>query len=362
MKFNKKQWSLGCAALAIGLQCAAQQPAPQSGISTPAAVQRDATTPAESVKAALPAQSQSPSLTIRDEKVLDSFQPPVNEEYTLGAGDEISLDFPTQPDLDTKTTVGPDGIITLKGSGPVHVAGLTRDDAGKAIEKSLSQMYKDVSVTVSVDKYSSNSVRVIGYVQHPGSYTFEGTPTLLDAIGKAGMISPQATSNGVSSNIGAGIPETCTVYRGNDTAVQVQLHDLLIKGSTLADMRLRRNDIVYVPQPQESFVSVLGQVAKPGTIPLTRDSTLTSILAQAGCCADNGGFNPTIHIIQPSTGKDFKVSYKEVMTLPGQQEYTLHSGDVIIVPTSGFGKFGIFMQRLSPAMTMVSFAALAGAG
>jgi polysaccharide export outer membrane protein len=43
---------------------------------------------------------------------------------------------------------------------------------------------------VSVDKYSSNRVRVIGYVQHPGEIPFEDTPTLLDAIGRAGLITP----------------------------------------------------------------------------------------------------------------------------------------------------------------------------
>ena len=358
MKFGTRHLQLGCLALILGFTAAslwAQQPAAQ-----------DASSAASVVKPALPGQASGPVsgpvLNVRDDKVLDSFQPPINEEYTLGAGDEISLDFPTQPDLNTKTTVGPDGIITLKGAGPVQVAGLTRDGAGKAVGDSLSKYYKDVSVTVSVEKYSSNSVRVIGYVQHPGSYTFEGTPTLLDAIGKAGMIQPQVTSNGSSTSVGPGIPETCTVYRGNNTAVQVQLEKLLHDGSTLADMRLRRNDIVYVPQPQELFVSVLGQVAKPGTIPLTAQSTLTSILAQAGCCNDNGGFNPKIHILQPSTGKDFQISYKDVMTLSGQQEYKRHSGDVIIVPMNGLSKFGVIMQKISPVSTMMSLAAIAGAG
>jgi len=342
--------------------CSAQRPGPQSNVATPPPAQPEATPDAATVKTALPGQVPNPVLNLRDEKVLDSFQPPLNEEYTLGPGDEISLDFPTQPDLDTKTTVGPDGIITLKGAGPVEVAGLTRDGAGKAIEKALSGLYKDVSVTISVEKYASNSVRVIGYVQHPGSYTFDGVPTLLDAIGKAGMISPQTNANGVSTNIGPGIPETCTVYRGSSTAVQVNLEKLLRDGSALADMRLRRNDIVYVPQPKELFVSVLGQVGKPGTIPLTAQSTLTSVLAQAGCCVDNGGFNPTIHILQPSTGNDYKITYKQVMTLAGQQEYKLHSGDVIIVPMSGLSKFGVVMQKISPVGTMVSLAAIAGAG
>ena len=359
MKLRNSQWQVGCAALAIGFLnlagCAAQSPTSPSTAATAPAVQ-------PAMPGATAAQSPLPTLTMRDDKALDSFQPPIDEEYTLGPGDQISLDFPTQPDLNTKTTVGPDGIITLKNTGQVHVDGLTRDGAGAAIQKSLAQYYKDVSVTVSIDKYSSNSVRVIGYVQHPGSYTFDATPTLLDAIGKAGMISPQVTANGVSSNIGPGIPETCTIYRGNNTAVQVQLEKLLTGGDPHADMRLRRNDIVWVPQPKAQYVSVLGQVGRPGTVPLTSESTLTSILAQSGCCGDNAGFNPKIDIIQPSTGKKFQVSYKELMTVTGQSEYTLHSGDVIIVQMNGLSKFGIIMTKISPVGTMVSLAAIAGAG
>lgn len=339
-----------CTALAFSLcaaTLAAQQPATQQPPLPPAA---NGTQPTD------------PALTIRNQKVLENFEPAVNEEYTLGAGDEITLDFPGRPELAGKKTVGPDGMITLSLAGAVHVADLTREVAGKAITDALSKYYNDLTVTVSIDKYSSNKVRVLGYVQHPGEQLFEGTPTLLDAIGKAGLISPTVNTNGASTNIGPGIPETCTIYRGNDTAVQVELRKLLVTGSTLADMRLRRNDIVYVPQPKEIFVSVLGEVAKPGTVPLTPDSTLTSILAEAGCCGEGGGFNPKIHILQPSTGKDFTIDYKKVMTLAGQQEFTLHSGDVIIIPKTGLYKATYYLQRISPVATMVSLAAIVGAG
>jgi polysaccharide export outer membrane protein len=345
----------GCATKQLAAQTPVQTPAQ---IGTPAAAQTPTPTDSPAGTSANPQQSTDPVLSIRNQKVLESFEPAANEEYTLGAGDEISLDFPGHSELSGKKTVGPDGMITLTLAGPVHIVNMTRDAAGKAITDALSKYYNDLSVTVSIDKYSSNRVRVLGYVQHPGAILFEDTPTLLDAIGKAGMITPTVTSGGVSSNVGSGIPETVTIYRGNDTAVQVQLRQLLMSGSTLSDMRLRRNDIVYVPEPKESFVSVLGQVSKPGTIALTPASTLTSILAEAGCCSDNGGFNPTIHILQPSTGKDFKVSYKQIMTLPGQQEYTLHSGDVIVVPMSGMSKFTTVVQKISPIATMVSLAAI----
>jgi polysaccharide export outer membrane protein len=362
MKLRFSVARLACTGLVLSLAStsfAAKKPKQE-----PAQQPTVAQTPAPDATPAPQNTPAEPTLTLRDDKALESFEPGLNEEYTLGPGDEISLEFPGRPELTSagKQTIGPDGRITLPLSGAIHVADLTREGAAKAIVASLATYYNDLTATVRVDKYSSNRVRVMGYVQHPGEILFESTPSLLDAIGRAGLIAPQVTTGGVASNVGSGIPETCTIYRSNNTAVTVNLRELLLSGNNLADMRLRRNDVIYVPQPKENFVSVLGEVGKPGTVPLTPESTLTSVLSQAGCCGEGGGFNPEIHIIQPSTGKVIKVSYNKVMTLAGQKEFTLHSGDVIIVPKTGLFKATWILQRISPVATMVSLAALVGGG
>jgi polysaccharide export outer membrane protein len=364
--------ALACGAASL----AAQQPAVPQPDPAPATISPATTVPATTVPAttapaaAIPtattspdSQIQGPTLQMRDDKVLDSFAAGANEEYTIGAGDDISLRFPGHADMNTKMTVGPDGRISVDPAPSIRVVDLTRDGAAEAIKKALSPYFNDLSVTVSVEKYSSNQVKVLGYVEHPGPQLLEGQPTLLDAILKAGVITPKATTaGGAQVNTGNSVPEICTVYRGNNIAVQVRLRELLMSNDPHANLPLRRNDIVVVPEPEESFVSVLGQVLKPGTIPLTRQSTLTSILAEAGCCSENGGFNPKIHIIQNSTHKEIQVSYKEIMTLSGQQEFKLHSGDTIVVPWSGWSKFTTTLQKVSGVATMVSVAALVGAG
>ncbi|WP_263360080.1 polysaccharide biosynthesis/export family protein [Acidicapsa ligni] len=345
---------LACATLTLVLSTAslvAQQPASATATQQP--------------KPALPQlgeqQTPEPTLKLSPQKTLESFEPPANAEYELGAGDVISLDFPGRPELDVKQmAVGPDGRITLPLAGAIHVADLSRTGAAKAITDSLATYYTDLSVTVSIDKYSSNRVRVMGYVQHPGEIYFEDTPTLLDAIGRAGLIPGAVTKDGAPVS-GNNIPETCMIYRGNHDVVTVELRTALTTGSGLADMRLRRNDIVYVPSPKESFVSVLGQVARPGTVALTPATTLVSVLAEAGCCTDAAG-GIKVHIIQPSTGQDIVVQYKQLMTLGGVQEYKLHSGDVILIPKSAFYKATDVLQRISPVATMVSIAALVGMG
>ena len=98
------------------------------------------------------------------------------------------------------------------------------------------------------------------------------------------------------------IPERCAIYRGSDQVVWVELRAMIESGNALADLRLRRDDVVYVPSISERFVSVLGEVQHPGAIPLAHNSTLASVLAQAGGLTDHAGNNPHIQIVDPASG------------------------------------------------------------
>jgi polysaccharide export outer membrane protein len=311
-------------------------------------------------------QASNPQLKLSPTKILQNFEPAANEQYTLGPGDEISLDFPGRPELNGKRVVGPDGRITLPLVGPLAVADKTRDEVAKLVVDSLSSYYKELSVTVNIDKYSSNRVIVIGSVQHPGVLYFDNQPTLLDVIARSGLLATAGngtatgtgtgTGAGTSAPKGDGLPSRCAIYRGNDEVVWVDLKQMLQSGNSMADLRLRRNDIVFVPAQQEVFVSVLGNVTHAGAIPLTPESTLASILAQAGGLAEGAGSN--IEVIQPSTGRTETIPFKSALTLTGMDEVKLQPGDVIFVPKSGFYKATYVLQRLSPIASIGALVAL----
>jgi polysaccharide biosynthesis/export protein len=302
-------------------------------------------------------QSSDPQLKISPMKALQNFEPPVSEEYSLGPGDEISLEFTGHPELGGKKVVGPDGRITLSLVGSIDVADKNRNEVAKVIVNSLSPYYKDLTVTVNVDKYGSNRVIILGSVQHPGVLYFDSTPTLLDVIARAGLLANAGAGTSNLSAVRDGIPERCAIYRGNDQVVWVNLRELLQGGNSMADLRLRRNDIVFVPAQQEVFVSVMGSVMHAGAIPLTPDSTLASVLAQAGGLAEGAGQN--IQVIQPSTGRISTIPFKTLLTLTGTDEVKLHAGDVVFVPQSGFYKSTYVIQRLSGVATLGAFAAVA---
>ena len=302
--------------------------------------------------------TSNPQLKVSPMKTLQNFEPAENEEYALGPGDEISLDFPGRPELSGKKVVGPDGRITLSLAGALNVADKNRNEVAKLVVEALSPYYKDLTVTINIEKYGSNRVVIIGSVQHPGVLYFDNTPTLLDVIARGGLLA-NAAGNGPSNGTAVrdGIPERCAIYRGNDQVVWVDLKQLLQSGNSMADLRLRRNDIVFVPAQQEIFVSVLGSVMHAGAIPLTPQSTLASVLAQAGGLAEGAAAN--IQVIQPSTGKTVTIPFKSLLTLKGNNEVKLHAGDVVFVPQSGFFKSTYVIQRLSPIASMGAIAAVA---
>jgi polysaccharide export outer membrane protein len=123
---------------------------------------------------------------------------------------------------------------------------------------------------------------------------------------------------------------------------------------------LRRNDIVFIPSQADQFVTVLGEVKNPGAIPLTPESTLPSVLAQAGGLGEGAGSSPNVQIIQKSSNTSRIIPWKQLMTPSGISELSLKPGDVIIIPKSGFYKATYFLQRISPMTSLLSLGLAGG--
>jgi polysaccharide export outer membrane protein len=288
-------------------------------------------------------QQSGPTLKPNPLEALRSFEPADDEEYRLGKGDEITVDFAGRPDLSAKLVVGPDGRITLPLAGDLMMDGLTRTEAAKAIDTGLSSYYANLSSQVTVTKYTANKVLLLGAVEKPGVLTFDGTPTLLEALTRGGL----ETGPNKSSQI----PERCAIYRGRDEVVWVQLKQLIDSGNGLADLRLRRDDVIYVPNGAERFVSVLGEVQKPGAVPLTSTTTLASVLADAGGFTNKAGFKPHIQIVDPANGTSRLISFSDVLNPSKSLEITLRAGEIIYVPQTGFNKATYVIERLSPLIS-----------
>jgi polysaccharide export outer membrane protein len=302
-------------------------------------------------------------------EVLRAFEPAADQEYELGRGDEISVAVIGQPDLSAKHVIGPDGRISLGVAGEIQIAGKTRSAAAAALRTALSAYYQNVTVVVSVDRYTSNHVLLLGDVAHPGLLSFDGPPSLLEVIarGGAGVSSGQGTS-GAAGSPGSlmspanpiAVPEVCMIYRGEQTLVTVRLRDLVRNGDLGANLRLMRDDVVFVPG-DGSYVSVLGSVLHPGVLKLDASSTLQQLLAEAGGPSDKGGRYPKIFLVHPARGSAAGsvtvISLEDV--LRGHPFHVaIRSGDILYVPETGFNRAADVLQKVSPLISLVTVAAL----
>ena len=298
---------------------------------------------------------------------LKGFQPAADQEYELGSGDEITIDVNGRPELSGKHTIGPDGRVTLPVAGDIKLAGKTRGQAGKDIQTALSTYYQNITVSLRVDRYTSNQVLVLGAVEHPGLLSFDNTPTLLEVIARSGIARLSATSASSSTPAAlsmeslapVSVPELCIIYRKGQV-VSVELRKLLRDGDAMANMRLQRDDIVFVPGASP-YASVLGNVLRPGLVRLESTSTLPQLLAESGGLTDKTGRYPKILIIHAGDGSAAgameTVSFRDVLD-SRPLRLVFHSGDIIYVPESGFNRAADTLQKLSPLITLITVGAL----
>lgn len=287
--------------------------------------------------------------------LLREFEPEAETDYHLGEGDEIDLAVWGRPELSGKHLVGPDGRITLAYAGAVKVAGLTRQETAAAAKELWKPLYEDLTATVTVTRYESNRIYVLGRVGQPGVLKFDYQPTLLEAVTRAGGL-PIGGIGAEKASL-----TRCMLFRGRDKLVWIDLKSLL-NGSNLAlNLRLQRNDVLYIPDSDDQAVYVLGEVQRPGAIRLTPDMTLLDAIAQAGGPTRDAAADK-LRVVRPSTGIEREIPMADLMRSAKNPNVGLNEGDIVYVPKRNMAKFGYLLQQISPVTGWLVFSQAFGGG
>jgi polysaccharide export outer membrane protein len=279
-------------------------------------------------------------------KMATEFDAGAEEAYLLGNGDELTIDVWDRPEFTGHHVVGPDGRITMPVMGPVAVTDLTREQAASAVAAELRRYLSVPVVTVKVDRYVAQRVFILGRVTHPGALNFEGELTLLETIVRAGGL-PVGGAGAEKAALAR-----CAVFRGRDRVLWIDLKSLL-NGSNLAlNIRLKRNDTVYLPDSDDQLVYILGEVQRPGAFHLTPNMTLMDVVALAGGTSESAD-DTKISVVRPDEGIRREFSMRELLDPLLHLNVTLEEGDVIYVPKRGLAKFGYMLSRVSPLTGMI---------
>jgi len=279
-------------------------------------------------------------------EILKSFDSPPDESYRLGDGDEISIDVWARPELTGKHQVGPDGRITMPLVGSMVIKDMTREEAAKAIASAYTNIYTNLSVSLRVDRYTSNRIYILGRVATPGLVHFDGSMTLLEAITRAGSL----PVGGVGSEKAA--LTRCAVFRGRDQMAWIDLRSLMTGANLALNLRLRRDDIIYVPDADDQMVYVLGEVKTPGALHLTADMSLLDALSKAGGPTEDAS-TAKIHVVRPSKELDREFRLRDLLSPDPALNFALEEGDIIYMPKRRTGSVGYFLQKLGSISGLV---------
>ncbi|MFN0085241.1 MAG: polysaccharide biosynthesis/export family protein [Blastocatellia bacterium] len=288
------------------------------------------------------------SKTFTTAELLAMFDAGEERDYMLGAGDELTVDVWDHPELSSKHIVGPDGKVTIPHAGSLSLSGLTREEAGEEIRLILGKYYHSLLVTVRVDKYTSHRVMILGRVSSPGMLYFDNSPTLLEVITRAGGL-PVGGTGAEKAALAR-----CAVFRGRDKVIWIELKNLLNGNDLTLNIRLRRNDLVYLPDSDDQSVYVLGEVKTPGAYRLTPNMSFLDALSVAGGPTRDAS-TKQLHLIRQGKQIEATFSFDNLLKPDSKLNYSLNEGDIVYVPSRRLANAGYVIEKFNPLGSLLFF-------
>lgn len=158
--------------------------------------------------------------------------------YFLQAGDVIELLVWKEPDLSREILIGPDGFISIPLIGAVEAKNKTLDELRLEIKKRLSTVVNEPSVNISLRGVAGNKIFILGKVARPGEYPLTQPVDVLQALSKAGGVTPFADASEIKIIRRTGQEQTVIRFNYN----QVERGKHLEQNVTLAS-----GDTILVP-------------------------------------------------------------------------------------------------------------------
>jgi polysaccharide biosynthesis/export protein len=108
--------------------------------------------------------------------------PPIEHEYRIRVGDQLSVKLFYNPELNHELVVRPDGKISLQLLQEVVAAGLTPAELNEVLKQGYSKHLEQPEITVVVNSFAGHKVYVGGEVSEPGVRELVGPTTVLQAV------------------------------------------------------------------------------------------------------------------------------------------------------------------------------------
>ena len=195
-----------------------------------------------------------------------------NRDYVVGPEDVLEIKVWSNDDLNRTVELSTEGAFTFPLIGKVRGGGLTVFELEKLLKDKLAAGYLIApQVIVSVIKYNSQKVSILGEVRRPGSYFIKGKTHILELITEA---------EGLTEKAG----RTVTIVRGQTpkagaASIIIDLEEVK-QGSADERLFLENGDSIDVAEAPWIYVS--GEVMRPGRFKWEKRMTVDEALSLAG--------------------------------------------------------------------------------
>ena len=166
--------------------------------------------------------------------------------YLLRPGDIFDLQFEFSPEYNQTVSVQPDGFVTLRGVGDIHVSGKNVPELTDTLKQAYGKFLAQPVVSIVLKDFEKPYFIANGQVEKPGKYELRGDTTVTEALAIAGGL------NNSSKN-----SQVLLFRRVSQEWVEAREIDVkkMLNGKDLnEDVHLRPGDMIYVPKSRWSKV------------------------------------------------------------------------------------------------------------
>lgn len=177
--------------------------------------------------------------------------------YKIDAGDAFDIAFELSPEFNQTVTVQPDGFITLRAVGDVHVAGQTVPELTQTIRAAYDKILHEPLVSITLKDFQKPYFIADGQVGRPGKYDLRGDTTLTEAIAMAGGFQDSAKHS-----------QVLLFRRVSEQWTSAQVFDVKkmhAKRDLKEDPLLHPGDMVFVPKNRISKIKPFLPSSSVGT-------------------------------------------------------------------------------------------------
>ncbi|MDH5517282.1 MAG: polysaccharide biosynthesis/export family protein [Gammaproteobacteria bacterium] len=302
-----------------------------------------------SVRDALPKQPASDLAN----KLSDLNKEPLNKAYRIGPRDIISIIIWNHPgllsaqaDAESNRVAGfqvqQDGTLFFPFAGIINASGKTVEDIRLELTKKLAKVIKTPQIGVSVARFASQRVYVLGEVNTPKLIALQGYPlTVMEAMALAGGVTEHASSN--------------KAYLLRDGKKQeISIGEMLTKGQIQYNIALKDGDVLHFPDNRAEKVYVTGEVQQPREVKM-----LAGELSLSEALMASGGLDPlaadaknvyVIRAAETDKPKMFHLNMQEADAFIIGDGFRLQPRDVVYVATAGVTQWNRVLNLIMPSI------------